>query len=128
MDEAEKIFRSIFKSQISLPLRENFDRASKVFTAAYSKEDIDAYNRALEKISDLEALEFASRYRNRLPLLVLKFKLMVYLAETTPENLGFYVNRKDRRLIGYISIAYGGLRSMVKFIKGMFLLRILKNA
>jgi len=128
MDEAEKIFRATFKSQISLPLKERFNKASELFTITYSKEDIDAYNRALEKISDLEALELAARYRNKLPVLVLKFKLMVYLAETLPENLKFFINRKDRRLIGYILIAYSGLRSMVKFIKGMFLLKTLKNA
>ena len=127
MDEAEKIYKAVFKTQIPPPIKERFLRASKKLSAGFTQEEMDEYRYVMLKISDLEALELAARRKNRLPLLVSRFRLMVYLAETMPENRKFFLGLKSRRLIWPWCIKFSGLRTVIKLIKGSFLLRALKN-
>lgn len=127
MTEAEKIYKAIFKTEIPLAVNERFQKASDLSTAGYSQADVGNYHRVLSRISDLEALELAARLKNKFPLLVLKFKIMIYLAETLPENRKYYINTKGRRITGFAVMIYSGFRTMFKFIKGWILLKFLKN-
>lgn len=128
MGEAERIYEAIFKAPIPLSIEGRFHKASQELSSGYSDEEKNEYRLALSRVSDLEALELAARRKNRLPMLVSQFKLMVYLAETLPENTKFYLNLKNRRLIWPFSFAFSGLRSAIKLTKGLFLLRASRNA
>jgi len=126
MDEAEQIYHSIFKDTIPLQLKKRFQEASKDLSAGYTQEEIVEYNRALQKTSDLEALELVVRHMNKLPLLVMKFHLMIYLAETIPGCRDFFINRSDTRFAGWIYLFLSGWRTIFKFLKGLFLLVVNK--
>jgi hypothetical protein len=126
MDEAEKIYYSIFKAPIPLPLKERFQRASKDLSVCYTQEEMAEYNRVLSKASDLEALELVVRHAKKLPILVMKFNLMIYLAETLPQCRNFYINRDDTLYEGWAFLFFSGLRTIVKYLKGLFLLAKLK--
>lgn len=126
MDEADKIYSAIFRSPIPLPLKERFQRASKDLSAGYTQKELTQHNRAISQVADLEALELAARHTKNLPVLVMKFNLMVYLAETLPENRDFYINRKDTRHKGWAFLIFSGLRMVIKLSKGLLLLVKLK--
>ncbi|MCJ7679673.1 MAG: hypothetical protein MUP70_03010, partial [Candidatus Aminicenantes bacterium] len=79
-------------------------------------------------VRDLEALELAARWRGRLTPLVLRFRLMVRLAETWPENRDLFINSRRRRIVGWTAAVYGGLRTAFKLIKGLFLLWRVRRA
>jgi hypothetical protein len=123
MNDAQKIYKAIFKTDIPPLIEKRFLRASEKLSFYYSKKEIEEYNKALSKVSDLEALEFAARRKNRIPLLILKFRLMVYIAETVPENNRFFINLVNRRFEGKICVLFSGLKAVLKYIKGYFLLK-----
>jgi hypothetical protein len=126
MDEPEKIYCAIFKSPIPLPIKERFQRASKDLSAGYTQEELAQHNRAISKVADLEALELVARHTKKLPLLVMKFNLMIYLAETLPENRNFYINRNNALCKGWAFLIFSGLRMIMKLSKGLFLLAKLR--
>lgn len=126
MDEAEKIYYSLFKSPIPHLLKERFQRASNRLSSIYPQEKLAEHNLAINRVSDLEALELAARYTKNFPLLIMKFRLMIYLAETLSQCRDFYINKTDAKFKGWISLFLGGLRSIIKFLKGFFLLLKLK--
>ncbi len=126
LEEAEKIFNSIFKSFPPPLLKERYLKASEKFSKGFTPLEIAECQRAIEKISDLEALELASRHLKKLPLLVLKFRIMVFLAEGWPLLRKRYINDKNVSLAGLSSIFYSGIRTAGKLVKGIFLLTYLK--
>lgn len=126
-DEAEKLYYTIFKKKIPADLKRYFSGASKILESGYLKNDIKRYHRYLEKVTDLEALEFASRWFNQCPLLTDKFKIMISLAETLPENHQTFVNESTGKLFNWISIGITCLHSAWKLVKGFFLLKVFKQ-
>lgn len=127
-DEAERIYQAIFKSQIPQKIRERYFQAADILFSRFSPEENQAFDEALKKVSDLEALEVAARLRKKMPPLVFRFRLMVYLAENLPANQSVFVNSRSRRIISYFSLFFGGLRTLCKFVKGWFLLRRVGDA
>lgn len=126
MEEAEKIFNSIFKAPLPLLLKERYLKATEKFSKSYTSSEIAECQKAIEKISDLEALELASRHLKKLPFLVLKFRIIVFLAEGWPLTRKSYINNKDISLVGWFSFFYCGIRTAIKLVKGIFLLTYLK--
>ncbi len=126
MDEAEKIFYSIFKTPICPSLKERFQRASTNLSAGYTQEELEEYDRVVNAINDLEALELVARHAKKFPLLVVKVHLMIYLAETMPEYRSFYINRNDTPYKGWIFLFLSSMRTALKFLKGFLLLAKLK--
>lgn len=127
MNCSEKIYYAIFKNKIPPILQKRFEIASDQLMSYFSPQEAANYLRAVNKISDLEALEIVARYTKKLPLLTLNFRLMIVLAETLPENRKFYINKKDNLIYGFLSILIGFLRTLIKVIIGIFLFRTLKN-
>jgi hypothetical protein len=126
LEEAEKVFNSIFKVPFPPLLKEMYVRAGEELSNSYSPSEIDDCQKAIERISDLEALELASRYLKKLPFLVLKFRIMVFLAEGWPLARKSFVNDKDTSFAGWFFIFYSGIRTVAKLIKGVILLTYLK--
>lgn len=127
-DEAERIYHAIFRSQISPKIRERYFQAADILFSRFSPEENQVFDEALNKVSDLEALELAARLRKKMPPLVFRFRLMVHLAENLPANQSVFVNSRDRRIISYFSLFFGGLKTLYKFAKGSFLLRRVGDA
>ena len=121
--EAERIYHAIFQMPIPSQVKDRYYRASDILLSGFSPEENQAFKRALKDISDLEALEIAARRRNKMPLLVSRFRLMVHLAESLPANQSIFVNCSDRRISSYVSLAFGGARTLYKSFKGRILLR-----
>jgi len=125
--EAQKIYRSIFGSKIPPILKERFVAASDAtLNQTISASSLNAYYRVIQQIDDLEALELACRYGRRLPFLQLKFQLMVYLAETLPQNQHFFFNRQKSYLKAVSAMLFGSLYSLFKLLKGVLLLAKVK--
>jgi hypothetical protein len=122
-DEAERIYRAIFRAPIPSDVRDRYCRATKTLFSGFSPEEEQAFAELLREVSDLEALEIAARQRNKIPQLVHRFQLMVHLAENLPANQRVFVNSFDRRISGFFSLGFGGVRTLYKFMKGYFLLR-----
>lgn len=124
--EAQKIYRNIFNKDIPSNIQKHFYSLSKKIESQFSDDEIEKYNKCVSKIYDLEALEFASRRSGKLPVLTLKFKIMLYLAETVPENYSQYINEKDAFISGFFRLMVSVFRSIYKYIKGICLLVIYK--
>jgi hypothetical protein len=124
LEESEKIYYSIFQKKIPSFLKDHFIVISRKVDSNHSEREVHEYYRYLKRVTDLEALELTARYLKRLPLLSKKFQIMIFLAETLPENYDCYINNKDNAFQAYLSIFFYGFYSIYKFIKGMILLGI----
>ena len=122
-DEADRIYRAIFHQPISSKVRDRYCRAVEKVLSDFSPEENRVFKKILRTVSDLEALELAARRQNKMPLLTARFRLMVHLSETLPANQRVFINSSNRRVSGYISLAFGGVRTLYKHLKGRFLLR-----
>jgi hypothetical protein len=120
--EAEVIHRAVFRRAPSDAVVERFALVSQRLDALASNDEVRTYYAAIARVGDVEALEVAARYRGRLPLLTKKVRAMVYLAETVPENQGFFVGTSLGRAAAYAAIFWGGIRTAYKMIKGVALL------
>ena len=120
--EADKIYRSIFYQRTPDVIRERFIEASVQVQQHISTQELELYYGVIKMVDDLEALEVACRYRKKMPLLTLKFRLMVFLAETLPENQRFFVNERTSFIKGMCSAAVSLLRTMYKLCRGFYLL------
>jgi len=126
--ESEKLYKAIFGGDIPQGLRKRFCVASDLLNAAVLPTELDRYYRAMLACADLEALELAARYTHRLPLLSRKFRLMVYLAETLPENQPFFINERPGFLAGMARSAAGTFRTVFKMMKGLWIMRRVAHA
>ncbi len=124
--EAERIYFAIFGEGLPEILEERFAGAARKIEGNYSAAEKDDYGRWMERVSDLEALEYAARFRGRLGILSDKFKAMVYLAETLPENYSRFINERDNLIKGYWLCAIGTFSSIWKLFKGMMILSFKK--
>lgn len=124
MTEAQRIYQAIFGRPIPSRLETQFKSVPDHVLPPIHADARSHYDRIIREVGDLEALEYASRVRGRNKLLVLKFRLLVYLAECHPENRDDFVNRDDRSLL-YCVWLFGrqGLRTAWKLLKGFYLLR-----
>jgi len=123
-DESERIYYSLFRKKIPASIQYHFNRLSEKLENDYSEREIKKYSSFLVKNYDLEALEVAARYLKKFPLLTEKFKIMVYLAETLPENYDIYINDRNNRFFAYLLLIVSAFRSFYKLTKGVFLLTI----
>ena len=127
MNPAHAIYRALFNRPCPGEMAERFDYASQYLLADYTADEQKQFEFAVTHISDLEALELVCRYLQRLPVLVAHFRMMVYLSETMPENRKAFVNVRDAGWSAILTMAYSGVRTVTKFIKGLYLIRIMKN-
>jgi hypothetical protein len=121
--EARRIYRALFGRPIPPIITARFAAASEQLEAAVDPQELAAYRRFIAACPDLEAGEVAGRYTRRLKLLSRKFRLMVYLAETLPENQPFFVNERTNFLAGLWHCCAGAARTAFKLAKGVWLLR-----
>lgn len=123
--EAEKIYHAIFNKQIPASIKTHFNIISKKIDGHFHEEDFKKYCAYIDKVHDLEALEIAGRFFKKIPVLTGKFKIMVYLAETLPENYTVFVNEQKRNVfLAYILLISSMIRTIYKVAKGMVILSV----
>lgn len=120
--EAQHIYAALFRGPIPPILQDRFLAANVRLNAAADPQELAAYTTAIAATSDLEALELAARLTRRLPLLTRKLRLMAYLAETLPDHQRFYINGSSNFVRAALLIAWEGLTSILKALKGFWLL------
>lgn len=121
--ESGRIYHALFQRQIPPALRERFRSLSVLIEKRFSDREIAEYQHCVRKVRDLEALELAARHTGKFPIITMKFKAMLYLAESVPENYGCYVNTRTRGITGHLLLAAALVRSSYKLIKGFILLK-----
>ncbi len=126
-NDAEKIYSSLFNKSIPVAIRDHFNNISKEIDNYYPQSEVRNYYELVQKINDLEAFELAARHLKKYPILTTKFKTMLYLAETVPDNYTDFINESDRCLSGYLLLSASVFRSLYKFIKGLFILSFTKT-
>lgn len=120
--DAQRTFSMLFPGPMPVVLESRFREAWNLVGSTYTVEEQLELHRAMESVSDLEALEFASRILGRLPALSAQVRLMAFLAETLPEQFSYYVNPVDSICTGWAALAWAGARSAWKLVKGLCLL------
>jgi hypothetical protein len=81
-------------------------------------------DRLMEAGVDLEALELALRRRQPRNALTQRFQVLCYLAEVQPANYGRFVTERRRFLAGALTLGWHVVRSLLKLVKGRWLLHI----
>lgn len=117
--EAEYFYRTIFSAPIPRPILEKYIAANRKKMPGPD----ERIGKLVSKKADIEAVEMAWRFKSPRNVLTKKIHILVYLAETTPENFPLFFNTKNRRFFSFIVLAGHFLRSVAKFIKGTFLLK-----
>ena len=118
-EEAEYFHKRVFSSPASRRIVEKYVSANL--------KKIPGQHRGIRDLilrkADIEAVEMASRFKSPRNVLTKKIHILIYLAETTPENFPVFINTKNKRFFSFIALACHLVRSIGKFIKGIFLLK-----
>ena len=120
--EADKIYRTLFYQGAPDVIRERFIEASNQLHQKISAQELALYYGVIKTVNDVEALEVACRWRKKMSLLTLKFRLMVYLGETLPENQHFFINERTSFIRALCYTAVSLVRTMYKLCRGFYLL------
>ena len=126
-DEANRIYKTLFKKDIPDILIHRYEEAQSILHQSFSEEDIHKCNLLIDRVNDLEALEYVSRIFNANKLLSRKFELMIWLTSTLPEHYQEYVNEKDQTLFGKGILFLFSLHTVCKFFKGLVYFIRLRN-
>lgn len=126
--EAEKIFYALFKCGCPPEVAIRYQRATKLLAADWPENIWQQTNRVIVTAHDLESLEFAARMFGRLPLLVLRFRVMVYIAECSPDLRARFVNKKNCFAQALLSLIGATILSSFKLTKGAWTLYRLRES
>ncbi len=118
-DEVDYLYKKIFFTTPPRPVVKNYIEANLKLIP-----DPDRNIRKLVlKEADVEAVELAWRNKSPGNVLTQKFHILIYLIETNPENSALFFNEENRRIYSYIEIGCHLIRSLVKSLKGKYLLK-----
>jgi hypothetical protein len=117
--EAEYFYQKIFSAPVPRSILEKYIAANR---EKMPRPD-ERIGKLVLKKADIEAVEMAWRFKSPRNVLTKKIHILIYLAETTPENFSLFFNTKNRRFFSFILLTAHFMRSVGKFIKGKFLLK-----
>jgi len=123
--EASAIHRAAFGRDVSEEVAQRYAEAHQGALLRVDITESTWMQRALEEGADLEAFEVVLRSREPDHVLCHKFNLLIYIAEAFPDHYVDFVNEEPRRSEGFYSLAFHGLRTVYKYLKGRWLLRTL---
>ena len=122
--EFHYLARLIFCIDPKPGLAENYAKANAiVFLGADTGRIQKLMGEAIDRKCDLEALEIASRMKNKSNFLTQKIQILFYLMETQPDYFSLFVNRKGSAFKAYLLLCFQTSRSLYKLIKGALLLK-----
>jgi len=123
-NDAGKIYFALFGKEIPDNIHRHFKNVSKKIDTNFPRDEVVKYYEFIRKTDDLEALELAARYLRKIPVLTEKFKIMVYLGETMPENYHIFINENPGRFRGYIEMIFSVMRTVIKMMKGLIIISV----
>lgn len=123
-NDAEKIYSALFGKKIPDNIHRHFINISKEIDSNFPRDEVIKYYELVRKTDDLEALELAARYLRKIPVLTEKFKIMVYLGETIPDNYHIFINENPARFRGYVEMIFSVIRTVIKIMKGLIIISV----
>lgn len=123
-EHARRIFKAVFGPQDPPDIL--IDRFKLAATQMREHGDPKHFARLGEQIDsgvDLEALELALRVGKKQALLTKSFYLMVALGETLPSLESRYVNHKSNFFLAVIKLAWAGIWTGIKLVKGLWIMK-----
>lgn len=126
--EARRIYAVLFARPCPDCLLARYEQAVIGMNGRLDEADIQRQQAVMDRVGDWEALEMAARWCGKLPILCDRFRVMVYLAETLPENYAAFISGRTRRIRAWLALVVAGLRSVWKMLKGLILLSVHKGA
>lgn len=124
--EVRALHRFVFNSDVSQDVSEKYVLAHDYYLTGATNKDLLWMKRALQLGLDLEALEIALRIIKKNHILVQKIKILVYISESFTAYYGAFVNEHPQRRNAFFILSFHLIRSVYKFLKGTFLLLILR--
>lgn len=120
--EAAALHRALFDRDLPEEIGRHYAAAHPHALRNVTEAERQWMARALRTRSDLEALEVAVRLLRADHILTRKMKLLVYLAEASPESYDRFVNEEPHRAGAYGALVWHGMRTLFKFLKGCLIL------
>ena len=117
--EAEVFHRILFGRAAPAEVRRQYTAA----LAAHPISDPLPIEKLIADGVDLEAVELVLRRKNPFNPLTARFRALCYVVEARPEYFDRFIAERRRFVCGALALAFHAARSMVKSIKGGFLLR-----
>ncbi len=117
--EAEYFYMKMFSAVPPLSILEKYRKAN----LALLEEQNEKIKLLVLKKADIEAIEFAWRLKSPTNFLTKKIHILLYLAETTPENFDRFYNLKTRKTKTWFMLFFHSLRTVYKLLKGKILLK-----
>ena len=120
--EGEHLHSSIFGSRIPDPVLQKYVEAHQYYLTSPEESELTWMAEVIRLGLDVEALEIALRFSDKCHLLVRKVKILVHITEAFDAYRPRFVNEHPQRLRAIVILAFHGLRTVWKFLKGKFLL------
>ena len=121
--EARSFHRALFGGAAPEEVVGRYVRAHEVCPAARTETARRALDLILSRNLDAEAIEYALRLRKGNPALTQKFQILFYLVEVRSAYYPRFVNERPAAARAAWEMLGGVLRSLVKFVKGSYLIR-----
>ena len=118
-DEAEYFYRYLFSESADKNTVDKYIQANLKFLP----QPEEGIRRLVTARADIEAAELAWRYLSADNPLTRKIHIMLFLAETTPANYSKFFSEKNSRFTALVSLSYHTLRSVLKILKGKYLMK-----
>ena len=128
MNEAEKIYSALFGRPIPDVLIERYNGAIAELAPSWDKDELSASTEIIKRVNDIEAVEYAARFFNKYPVLRSKLEILIRLNETLPDQRSLYLSKKDNVLYALLILGCSGVRSFWKLVKGIVLLKVVRDA
>ncbi len=121
--EARTLHRALFGGTIPEEVVQRYIRAHDVCPAARTEGARRALDIILSRNLDAEAIEYVLRLRKGNPALTQKFQILFYLVEVRSAYYGCFVNERPGSVRAAWEMLLAVVRSLVKFVKGCYLVR-----
>jgi hypothetical protein len=121
--EASALHRAVFGRDIPEEIAVRYAKAHPLTLSGADGSQWTWMQRVLNAGFDVEALEMVLRIRQPDHVLCRKIKVLVYISEAFPEYYADFVNEEPRRARIVFSLALHGLRTLLKGLKGWWLVR-----
>ena len=121
--EARSLHQALFGGVAPEEVVQRYIRAHEICPAARTEAARRALDLILSRNLDAEAIEYALRLRQGDPALTQKFQILFYLVEIRSAYYSRFVNERPGAARASWEMLRGLLRSLVKFVKGNYLIR-----
>ena len=104
-EEVIYLYKNIFKKHPCQTIIKEYVRANRKLLPPA---ETNSLKHIIAQKADFEAIELAWRFKNANNPLTKKIHILMYIAETSPENYEIFLNTKNKQIIslGYLSLYF----------------------